>query len=251
VTSSCPAIDEGWKLRAMPGLKIIRAGSFHPWLGVFETICVRGGRPLFLEEHWRSLGRACAVLGLKRSLDFRKRAHELPKADGRWRWVIAPDGPAHSFQREKPRRRTGLALTLSSVRVGSTNWDARHKTLSYLAHWQARGENPAGEALLLNEKGLIAGGAMSNIFWVRRGRLFTPDESNGCRAGVVRGWVLAQGEVQFAGSRPSALDAADEIFVTNSLLGVCAVTRWQAHTLKPGPVTRMLQRRYAQLVRSS
>ncbi len=234
----------------MPGLTILRAGSFHPWLGVFETICVRRGKPIFVEQHWQSLRHACAALGLKRPPDFRAMAQELPAADGRWRWVVGPDGPSHSFQREKPSRRAGLALTLASVRVGSSNWDARYKTLSYLAHWQARSENPTGEALLLNEKGHIASGAMSNIFWVRRGRLFTPDESSGCRAGVVRAWVREEAGARFARSRPSALDSADEIFVTNSMLGVCPVTRWRSRRLKVGPVTRMLRRRYAQLMLS-
>src|SRR5258708_32377234 len=131
----------------MPGLKIIRAGSFRPWLGVFETICVRDGRPLFVEEHWQSLRRACAALGLKRPFDFRTRTSELPATDGRWRWVISPDGPSHSFQREKLVRRAGVALTLAKVRIGSGNWDAHYKTLSYLAHWQARGEDPAAQAL--------------------------------------------------------------------------------------------------------
>ena len=122
--------------------------------------------------------------------------------------------------------------------------------MSYLTHWQARQENPAGETLLLNENGRIASGAMSNIFWVRAGRLFTPDEANGCRAGVVRGWVLNETDVRVMRSRQSVLDRADEIFVTNSMLGICPITRWQDRVLKPGPVTRMLQRGYARLVRS-
>jgi branched-subunit amino acid aminotransferase/4-amino-4-deoxychorismate lyase len=234
----------------MPGLKIIRAGSFRPWLGVFETVCVRGGQPLFVEEHWRSLRRACSALGLRRPFDFRAQVSELPAADGRWRWVIGPDGPSHSFQRENRSRPSGLPLTLARVRVGSDNWDARYKTLSYLTRWQARREAPVGESLLLNEKGHIASGAMTNVFWVRQGRVYTPDERNGCRAGVVRDWVIGHIKVRFARSRPSALDTANEIFVTNSMLGVCPITRWQNRTLRAGPVTGMLRRKYAQLVRS-
>ena len=232
----------------MANLKINCVGNCHPWLGVFETVCVRKGRPLFLEEHWQSLQRACAALNLKRPLDFRGLAHVLPKADGRWRWVIGPAGPSHSFQHEKPIRGAAFTLTTASVRVGSVNLDARHKTLSYLSHWQARSENPTGEALLLNEKGHIASGAMSNIFWVRRGRVFTPDVSSGCRAGVVRGWVLEEVGARFARSRPSALDSSEEIFVTNSMLGVRPVSRWQDRKLKAGPVSRLLQRRYARLI---
>lgn len=234
----------------MPKLQIIRAGQFHPWLGVFETIRVCRGRPLFLEEHWQALRRACNALGLKRPFDFRKCVDQLPAGDGRWRWIIGPDGVSHSFRREPMRRRSAFTLSISSVRVGSANLDARHKTLSYLAHWQARRENPAGESLLLNEKGHLASGSMSNIFWVRGKNVFTPDEASGCRAGVVRDWVMAQTEVRLAHSRTAVLDVADEIFVTNSMLGIYPVTRWNARALKVGAATRFLQRRYAWLVRA-
>jgi 4-amino-4-deoxychorismate lyase len=234
----------------MPDLEIIRRGSFRPWLGVFETVCVRRGQPIFLEEHWGTLLRACAVLGLKRPFDFRKAARALPISDGRWRWVVGPDGSSHSFQREKPLHPGGLTLRLSTVRVGSCNWDTRHKTLSYLGHWQARAENPSGEALLLNEHRHIVGGAMSNVFWVRRGRLHTPAEASGCRSGVVRAWVLEQAAVRLVSSRPSVLDSADEIFATNSMLGICPISRWEGRALKTGPVTRMLRQKYAQLLRT-
>ncbi len=234
----------------MPDLENIRRGSFRPWLGVFETICVRRGQPIFLEEHWQSLQRACAVLGLKCPHDFRKSARALPIADGRWRWVVGPDGSSQSFQREKPLRSGGLTLRLATVRVGSRNWDTRHKTLSYLSHWQARGENPAGEALMLNEHGHIVGGAMSNVFWVRRGRLHTPAEASGCRLGAVRAWVLEQAAVRLVSSRPSVLATADEIFATNSMLGICPISRWAGRAVKTGPVTRMLRQKYVQLLRS-
>lgn len=235
----------------MPKLQIIRAGTFHPWLGVFESIRVIRGRPVFVEEHWHSLRRSCIALGIKRPFDFRRQAGQLPSADGRWRWIIGPEGASHSFQREKPGARMALALILSAVRVGSQNWDARHKTLSYLAHWQARREHPGGEALLLNERGEIACGAMTNIFWVRQGRLFTPDEACGCRAGVVRGWILDRTAIRLVRSRPAVLDAVDEIFITNSLLGICPVRRWKDRLLAVGPVTRDLRRAYARALREA
>lgn len=228
----------------MPKLQIVRAGSFHPWLGVFETVRVIRGRPIFVEEHWKSLKRSCAALGLKRPHDFRRDAAKLPAADGRWRWVIGPDGASHSFQREKSKKRPALSLRLAEVRVGSQNWDARHKTLSYLTHWQARRENSDGETLLVNERGEIASGAMTNIFWVRHSRIFTPDEACGSRMGVVRGWILQLAAVRLIRSRPAVLDAADEIFVTNSMIGICPVRRWNGRTLATGPITRGLSRAY-------
>ncbi len=209
-------------MNAPPPLEILAAGEpFRPWLGVFETLCVARGRALFVEEHWQSLQESCAALGLACESDFRRAARALPAgAEGRWRWVVPADGPARQlFHAEPPPRPgRGLTLQLSAVRVGSANWDARFKTLSYLAHAQARRENPRGETLLLNERGHVASGAMTNIFWIRDGRLFTPDTAAGCRAGVTRAWVLANAPAAGAarprcpagGARRGGRDLSDE-----------------------------------------
>ena len=235
-----------------PALEILPPGSaWQPWLGVFETLRVERGRALFVEAHWRSLQRACAALGLLRgdAVDFRAATGALPQADGRWRWLVGADGGGarHFFQAERlPDPRQNFALVRSPFRVGAHNWDARFKTFSYLTHWQARRAQPPGtEALLRNERGEIASGAFTNLFWVRDDELFTPAENCGCRAGVVRGWILQEKpDTHLVRARPAALDAADEIFLTNSLLGLCPVTRWRERTLAPGPLTRALRQRY-------
>lgn len=234
-----------------PPLETLAAGeAFQPWVGAFETLRVEHGRALFVEEHWQLLQRACDALGLRCTFDFRCAADALPKEDGRWRWIIPSDGRARQiFTTENfPRQSRAMMLTLSRVRVGSENWDARHKTLSYLTHWQGRRENPHGESLLLNEHGHIASGAMTNIFWTRGDTLFTPDESCGCRAGVTRAWVLAHAPPPIhlvRNAEPAALDFADEIFLTNSLLGLCPVRRWGARTLPAtGPIVRQLRPLY-------
>ena len=234
-----------------PPLETPPAGKpFHPWLGVFETLRVARGRAFFIEEHWQSLQASCLALGLPCETDFRRAAGTLPAADGRWRWVVSGDGGARQIftPEHLPARPRGLTLTLSRVRVGTENLDARHKTLSYLAHWQARRENPVGESLLLNEHGHVASGAMTNIFWFHNGTLCTPDESCGCRAGVTRAWVLAQAPMPVCivrRAKPAALGLADEIFLTNSLLGLCPVRQWQDRRLPaPGPQVRTLRRLY-------
>jgi branched-subunit amino acid aminotransferase/4-amino-4-deoxychorismate lyase len=173
--------------------------------------------------------------------------------------MSAPAGEKHFFVPEqvprRPRRR--FALALARVRLGSANWDARHKTLSYLAHWQARHEAEScgmDEAVLLNETGALASAAMANLFWARGGQLRTPAREAGCREGVVRGWVMtaaaASGICVLAKTdwHPDELTSADEIFVTNSLLGIQPVTSWNGNNLKLGPIARGLASAYAKRV---
>ena len=103
-----------------------------------------------------------------------KAYEDLPKKSGRWRWIIRGDDSAVIFTEEPPAVVRPIPLTVSAVRLGSHNWDARFKTVSYLAHVQALRSSPTPEAVLLNEHGEVASAASANIFWRKGDRLFTP-----------------------------------------------------------------------------
>lgn len=217
--------------------------SFFPGFGAFETLRVEQGTPQFVEEHWRSLGLAAEALGIARKIDFRTRASALPPGEtGRWRWVITWEDQWDDFAREKVSDRTAYSLEPAPQRVGSENWDARFKTLSYLTRWQARRSVSADEALLCNERGEIASGACTNVFWVRGKSIYTPSPEAGCRAGVIRGWILGRATVIEGRFPLSALDDAEEIFLTNSWIGVMPVNRYLGRAFPVGPVARRLRK---------
>jgi len=201
------------------------AEEFAPWHGVFETLRVIDGKPLFFPGHRAELQRAMEVLGLAGETDFAAAAAALPRKSGRWRWIVRRDATELLFTEERPPKEELMPLSVSPVRVGSVNWDARFKTLSYLAHAQAWRGAGQGEAILLNEQGHVASAARSNIFWRRGARLFTPAHEAGCRCGVVRGFVLAQEKVEEGNFPLEDLLGADEIFLTNSMRGIVTVIR--------------------------
>jgi branched-chain amino acid aminotransferase/4-amino-4-deoxychorismate lyase len=224
---------------------------FLPWLGLFETLRVVAGRPLFLDEHWNTLRASAEELDLALPVDFRERANELPRVDGRWRWILTAETAFDRFDPEPDTTPEAFSLATSELRLGSRNWDARHKTLSYLTHWQARhAARAAGfdEALLLNEWDEVASGAMSNVFWVRDGQVFTPSPDAGCRHGVVRDWVLRTLRTVPEQVRVplSELEKADEIFLSNSWIGVRPVTTLDGRSLAAGPVALGLRDLYLQ-----
>jgi len=224
--------------------------AFFPGFGVFETIRVEKGLPQFVEEHWRALGEAADALGLCRKVDFRAQALHLPPGEtGRWRWLLTWDDQWESFTKEKPSGRRAFSLEPASLRVGSENWDARFKTLSYLTHWQARRSVAADEALLCNERGEIASGACSNLFWVRGKSIYTPAPEAGCRAGVVRRWILGRAKVVEGRFPLAALEEAEEIFLSNSWIGVMPVHRYLGRSFPVGPVARRLRRELQKVLR--
>ncbi len=217
--------------------------AFFPGFGVFETLRVEQGLPQFVEEHWRALGEAADALGLCRKVDFRIRAPGLPLGEtGRWRWVVTWEDQWESFTKEKPPARRAFSLEPAPQRVGSENWDARFKTLSYLTRWQARKSVTADEALLCNERGEIASGACSNLFWVCGKSIYTPAREVGCRAGVVRDWILGRARVVEGRFPLTALEEAEEIFLTNSWIGVMPVHRYLERSFPIGPVSRRLRK---------
>jgi 4-amino-4-deoxychorismate lyase len=217
---------------------------FAPWLAVFETLRVDQGRPRHVEEHWLSFQKASKAVGLSITEDLRPRAADLPPQTGRWRWIVNREGTTEFFQPEQTDLVPQYTLSLAEQRLGSANWDALYKTLSYLTHWQARREVRTDEALLLNERGEIACGAMSNIFWVTDGKVKTPRHTCGCREGVVRGWVMKQLRVFQGVYFPEELDVADEIFITNSWIGVTPVVQWNQRKLEIGPVAKELKENF-------
>jgi 4-amino-4-deoxychorismate lyase len=89
-------------------------------------------------------------------------------------------------------------------------------------------------------------GTMSNVFLVRDGTLLTPDLSGCGVAGITRGLILEMaGEAGIATAvRPvvlEELEAADEVFLCNSLIGIWPVTRIAARAYPAGRMTRQLQ----------
>jgi 4-amino-4-deoxychorismate lyase len=201
------------------------SADFAPWLGVFETLRVIEGKPLFFAEHWAELARAMNQLGLTSDADFAAKASALPMKSGRWRWIVTPDETRTLFFEEEAAPAEPVALSVSPVRVGSQNWDARFKTLSYLSHAQAWKTAATPEVVLLNEQGHVASASRGNIFWRRGEKLFTPAHEAGCRCGVVRAFVLQQFSVEQGHFPLAELLEADEIFLTNSMRGIVSVNR--------------------------
>ena len=126
---------------------------------------------------------------------------------------------------------------------------------SLLAHSEAVGRG-ADEAILLNERGLVAECSTSNIFLVVGGRLLTPSVESGILPGITREVVLelAQGlglatvvgEIQLAD-----LLGADEAFLTSSVRELMPITEVDGRPVgsgKTGEVTGRLMSAYREQV---
>jgi 4-amino-4-deoxychorismate lyase len=160
--------------------------------------------------------------------------------------VLEATGP-----RERPPAwwRDGVAVhrcatrwTRSPAYAGLKHLDRRELTAAR-AEWQ----DPAiAEGVLLDVHGRVVCGTMTNVFAVVDNHLVTPDPDDGGVAGVMRAalldaWRAAGREVAVGGLEAGSLDRADEIFLTNALIGAWPVRRLGDRSLEPGPVVREAQ----------
>jgi branched-subunit amino acid aminotransferase/4-amino-4-deoxychorismate lyase len=98
-------------------------------------------------------------------------------------------------------------------------------------------------ALLHDQEGRLLSAAMGNIFFVQNGALCTPSTSLALRPGVMRAWVMAQQSVVEVELAADCLKDAEEVFLTNSRLGVMPL---RFGPLEPGPVGCALRDRCRQ-----
>lgn len=108
------------------------------------------------------------------------------------------------------------------------------------------------EGLLADAQGRVVEGTMSNLFVIRQGVASTPDLSRCGVVGAQRERVrellqLAAGiECRVRDLAWQDVEDADEVFLTNSLIGAWPVASFGERRWKPGPVTRRVQQLIAE-----
>ncbi len=153
---------------------------------------------------------------------------------------------------------SGITLITASVRRPAPDCldpKIHHANLlpSILAKIEANAAG-ADDAVMLDHRGFIAETNATHIFVVTGGTLATPSTAS-CPEGITRAAVLelaaADGIVCRAGDYTlPQLYAADEAFVTGTMGGVVPVLAVDGRTIgdgTPGPVTKRLTARYAEL----
>jgi 4-amino-4-deoxychorismate lyase len=109
------------------------------------------------------------------------------------------------------------------------------KHLNRLEQVMARAEwdTPAiAEGLMLDRQGHVISGTQSNLFMIKGKQLLTPRLSEAGIAGVVRGLVLESAprfslQPQLAELTVEDLKHADALFMTNAIMGLCPVSRFE------------------------
>ena len=210
-------------------------GGFYFAQGVFETILIKK-EAIFLEEHINRLNKSIDIMNLGEHIDtkFIKNFIKEEKLKNIvLKIVVTEKNIVFSTRRIKYSKedyKNGFNLKLSSVLRNPTSNMTYIKSLSYnenLYEYNKANKEGFNEVVFLNIYGNIAEGATSNIFIIKDKKIYTPKISDGILPGVVRNWVIENFKVCEKHLNKKDLYSADEVFITNSVLGIMKVVQFE------------------------
>jgi 4-amino-4-deoxychorismate lyase len=237
--------------------------------GVFESALLERGRVRFLEQHLRRLTLGCERLGIVAPdpADLRSDVQRLSgSAERAVLKIVVTRGigprsyrPSSSSKTTRivalypaptpPPPTTQLALRWCETRLGRNARLAGIKHLNRLEQVLAQAEwedDTIVDGLMLDTEGELVSGTASNVFMVREGVLVTPDLRFCGVLGVMRAEVLrAARELGIVVSEeplwPHDVEAASEVFITNSVRGIRSATELGALRWTGAPVADRLR----------
>jgi 4-amino-4-deoxychorismate lyase len=258
-------------------------------IGLFETFRTYGGRPFLLDRHLKRLQQGCEELGIPFRPDLPQTERTIAAllrenglADAYFRLSVSagteilglPAGDYAAptvilYVKELPPRnetvyRQGKALQLLKLRRNTPEGAVRFKSFHYMNNILAKRELQSypwagqAEGLFLTGMGCLAEGIVSNLFFVKNGKLHTPGLETGILPGITRDFVI---ELASRSGLPAVqqgcftweqLQDADESFITNSIQEIVPITtlfdvdgsRITVASGEPGPCTKQLMALY-------
>lgn len=222
--------------------------------GLFETMKVENGRILLASYHFERLFSGIRLLGynipdglnpdrLAEEIHTLCHVNNIPQR-ARVRLSVSrgsgnPDEGHLSAQyliecsaldNTAQQKEQGLRIDVFPDARKSCDMFSNLKSANYLPYVMAANyarHNMLDESLVLNQFGRIAESSISNVFLVKDDRLITPSLPEGCVAGVVRKYIIANTpatQINLLEGKVTVddLEQADEVFLTNAIRGI----RW-------------------------
>lgn len=239
--------------------------------GIFETIRIFDGKIPFLEAHLERLSKGLEILQLDLSSNYGMTfwLFEIKRLIRFYKQKL-PQHPKNYRLRLTVFRNDGGLYTPSSLKVSyilellpldsamfvwneegieidifpdvrlSCDKLSNLKTANSLPYILAalyRKKHELGDCLLLNAYDRIAESTHSNVFFIEKDTLITPNLNEGCTAGTTRKSVIRIAQemglkVKTKKCKIELLNTASEIFTTNAIGGIQWVSRYKKKQYK-------------------
>lgn len=249
--------------------------------GLFETIAVIDGQPVFWNQHWTRLESGCrrlklpvpdpalinhevstlcqsaesAVLKIIITRGSGGRGYRQPETLSPTRILSLHPSPNYP-QRYQDQ---GIAARFCDTRLGLNPSLAGIKHLNRLEQVMARAEwndTSIQEGIMLDSHDHVIEGTMTNLFYVKNDTLHTSSIAQAGIAGIIRSIILSLSHDHELPTLEHAffkneLLAADELFFCNSIIGIWPVNQIDDKHYTIGPLTRKIQHWLEQLTQET
>lgn len=247
--------------------------------GLFETIRVSHGRPLLWEAHMQRLQEGCSRLGLQLSAQFESSLMQDvwqlcgPDTEGVIKIIVTAGSGGRGYLAPQEMNCQRIVSLFSAPTYPETHASggvkirtcqyclpdnpqlAGIKHLNRMDQVLARSEwqdSAFAEGIVTDSRGHVVEGTMSNLFAVQNGELITPSLRQCGVKGVMRDFILSA--AQAVGMQPREVNfsvdefkRADELFLTNSVIGLWPVKQWDEQRYYPGVITDVFKQRIERL----
>ncbi|WP_078593230.1 aminodeoxychorismate lyase [Evansella clarkii] len=223
-------------------------------LGLFETFRTYHGHPFLLDDHFHRLHEGAKEVGIElpeyKREDTCRIIHQLLELnnleDGYFRWNISAGEReiglsslnyttpstivfVKPLPQQMPQEKEAVFLQTRRNTPEGLNRLKSHHFLNNLLGKRELGDQPGTEGIFLTENGDIAEGIVSNIFWVKKGTLYTPSRDSGALNGITRQFILRLAEKAGMNTEeglypPESLLTAEEAFISNSIQEITAIS---------------------------
>tara|TARA_R110002073_G_scaffold72537_1_gene177074 strand:+ start:34990 stop:35817 length:828 start_codon:yes stop_codon:yes gene_type:complete len=225
--------------------------------GLFETIKVAHNKVLFVEDHYFRLMASTRMLRMQMAMDFTLEFFEteilktltaLDLKDARVRFtVVRKEGGLYTPKDNYTDfliEANPLNVTIQEnyevelfkdhyVYAGMlSNLKSNNRLINIVASI-FKAENEYDNCILINEKKQVAEAINGNIFLVNGNTITTPALTEGCIKGVIRKKLIEiikkdpNLSIEETEISPFELQKADEVFITNAIVGIQPVTKYR------------------------
>lgn len=248
-------VDLGWQERAL-----------HYGDGLFETLLKYEGELPYWPEHYQRLSSGCERLSIsappmewlhqrinESSQDLEHSIIKIIVSRGRGgRGISLPEGSSGSafvlsypWQASSHEVRTLLCKKRLPINPDLAGLKHLNRLDYVLAALEVREAGKVEEGLLCDREGYLVEGLVSNVFFVKNNRVFTPTLELAGVDGIMRHKAIRELqqsslEVETGRFTPRQLLDADECFLSNSVRGIRPIVAINDLDFPVGDVTRSL-----------
>ncbi|MBV7273546.1 aminotransferase class IV [Clostridium sp. PL3] len=200
--------------------------------GLFETILVKN-KPLFIEEHLNRINAGLKVIGINRKVqedDIINAVSKLKCMDCVLKLVVTEKNIIFTVRKNnytKEQYEKGFKVKISSVKRNQYSRLTYLKSLNYLENILEHDKcitEGYNEVLFFNVENNLSEGSVSNVYFIKNNKIYTPSIECGLLNGTVRKFIINNFEVVEGKFNKDTLMNADGIFLTNSVMGVMKVS---------------------------